>query len=144
MIQKEQLSIGDWITARKWREKPFQLTRINDGNKFFYGKNGDIYFGPFLIEELEQVQITLEILKKNGFKNDFYEEESIADYHKIRLEGYSLKHNIGKIDEYLVTWCNGSINVTTDLHGCVQKDISYIHELQHAMRLCDIKKEIEL
>ena len=143
-MKANELMIGYWVTAKKWREKPFQLTRINDGNKFFYGKNGDIYFGPFLIEELEPVPITLEILKKNGFKNDFYEEESIADYHKIRLEGYSIKHNIGKIGGYLITWCNGSVNVTTELHGCVQKDISYVHELQNAMRLCEIEYEIAL
>lgn len=95
-------------------------------------------------DELSPIPITPEILEKNGFKNDFYEEESVADYHTIRLEGYSLKHKIGKIDGYLVTWCNGGVNVTTDLHGCVQKDISYVHELQHALKLCKIDKEITL
>ena len=95
-------------------------------------------------DEIVGIPITAEILEKNGFENDFYEEESIADYHAIRLEGYSLKHNIGEIDGYLITWCNGGINVTTDFHGCVQKDVSYIHELQHALRLCGIEKEIEL
>lgn len=92
----------------------------------------------------EPIPLTSEILEKNGFENDFYEEESIADYHTIRLEGYSLKYNIGEIDGYLVTWCNGSINVTTDMHGCVQKDISYVHELQHCLKLVGISKGIVL
>ena len=48
------------------------------------------------------------------------------------------------MDGYLVTWCNGGLNVTTDLHGCVQKDISYVHELQHALKICEIDKEIVL
>lgn len=140
MIQKEQLSIGDWITARKWREKPFQLTRINDGNKFFYGKNGDIYFGPFLIEELEPIQITLEILKKNGFKNDFYEEESIADYHKIRLEGYSLRGKVDGWDNFLITSCNGNIDVVTDFHGEFRGELQFVHELQRALRCCKLNE----
>lgn len=92
----------------------------------------------------EPIPLTPEILEKNGFENDFYEEESVAEYHTIRLEGYSLKHNIGDIDGYLVTWCNGALNVTTDFHGCVQKEIAYVHELQHALRLCGIEKEITI
>jgi hypothetical protein len=104
----------------------------------------DQFEGGIWCEYLEPIPLTAEILEKNGWENDFYEEEWVADYHTIRLEGYSLRDNIGELDEYLVTWCNGGINVTTDNHGCVQKDISYIHELQHALRLCGIEKEIEL
>ena len=134
------LMFGDWVTAIK---KPFRLIRISKA--FCYGKTASgAVVGPFFFEEIKPIPITPEILEKNGFKNDFYEEESVADYHTIRLEGYSLKHKIGKIDGYLVTWCNGGANVTTDLHGCVQKDISYIHELQHALKLCGIEKEITL
>ena len=125
--------IGDWVNLSKggWSENR-QVELI------------DIEMIAESVYLAEPLPITLEILEKNGFENDFYEEESVADYHTIRLEGYSLRHNIGEADGYLVTWCNGGINVTTDLNGCVQKDISYVHELQHALRLCGIEKEIEL
>ena len=33
-----ELTIGNWVTGKKWRENPFQITRINDGGKFVYGK----------------------------------------------------------------------------------------------------------
>jgi len=136
------LMIGDWVRVPRLNKngKVYRIDRANGvGNGFIAVLRGD-----FHEDDIEPVLLTPEILKKNGFENDFYEEESIADYHTIRLEGYSLKHNIGEIDGYLVTWCNGSINVTTDVHCCVQKDISYVHELQHALRLCGIEKEIEL
>lgn len=135
MISAKDLMIGDWV---KSRGKIEQVTSVYDG--FIctdsFENSHDCYFDP--------IPITTEILEKNGFENDFYEEESVADYHTIRLEGYSLRHNIGEADGYLVTWCNGGINVTTDVNGCVQKDISYVHELQHALRLCGISKNIEL
>lgn len=132
-MTSKDLMIGDWVNLSKggWSENR-QVELI------------DIEMIAESVYLAEPLPITLEILEKNGFENDFYEEESVADYHTIRLEGYSLRHNIGEADGYLVTWCNGGINVTTDLNGCVQKDISYVHELQHALRLCGIEKEIEL
>lgn len=145
MKANEFMIVGDWVINKKWIEKPFKITRINDSGKYYYGiTEEDSQVGPFLVEELEPILLTAEILEKNRFENDFYEEESIADYHTIRLEGYSLKHNIGKIDGYLVTWCNGSLNVTTDFHGCVQKEITYVHELQHCFKLVGVEKDIVL
>lgn len=110
---------------------------------FFFVNDGDARWN-YSPESFEPIPLTAEILEKNGFENDFYEEESVVDYHTIRLKGYSLKHNIGDINGYLVTWCNGALNVTTDFHGCVQKEIAYVHELQHALRLCGIDKEITI
>ena len=153
-MKANELMIGDWveftskygygtgqiaaIEPREGAAEPTTFSIIKnkqDGSHFYVGVSKNC---------VRPIPLTAEILEKNGFKNDFYEEESVADYHTIRLEGYSLRHNIGEVDGYLVTWCNGGINVTTDFHGCVQKDIPYVHELQHALRLCGIEKEIEL
>lgn len=134
-MKAEDLMIGDWVKSRGEIE---QVTSVYDG--FIctdsFEDSHDYYFEP--------IPLTPEILEKNGFENDFYEEESVVDYHTIRLKGYSLKHNIGDINGYLVTWCNGALNVTTDFHGCVQKEIAYVHELQHCLKLVGIKKDIEL
>lgn len=138
-MEANGLMIGDWV----------YYSHTEDGiapyKEVICIKAEDLCCDACIIEtHYEPISLTPEILEKNGFENDFYEEESIADYHTIRLEGYSLKHNIGEIDGYLVTWCNGRINITTDFNGCLQKDISYIHQLQHALRLCGIDKEIVL
>lgn len=151
-LKATNLMIGDWLYAiddngetHPCRVNNLEYDYTNKRDEFsldFYGTG----FKPVcpVAFKVEPIPITPEILKQNGFKNDFYEEESVADYHTIRLEGYSLKHKIGRIDGYLVTWCNGGANVTTDLRGCIQKDISYVHELQHALKLCKIDKEITL
>lgn len=88
---------------------------------------------------LKGIPLTPEILEKNGFENDFYHDESVADYHFVRLEGYSYRE-----DFILVTWCNGELNVVNDLIGEVKIHCENIHELQHALRLCGIDKEIEI
>lgn len=145
-MKANELMIGDWVLTLEstHKEKVYaQIWAIEEGQTSILVKIDNCNW--FVdIEWIEPIPLTEEILKKNGFENDFYEEESVADYHTIRLEGYSLRHNIGEADGYLVTWCNGGINVTTDVNGCVQKDISYVHELQHALRLCGIEHEITL
>ena len=68
---------------------------------------------------LDPIPLTPDIFEKNGFKDIDKEEH---------CEGYD------------IYWTNGdgySINVQ-DLH------LHYVHELQHALRLCGIDKEIVL
>lgn len=135
MLQKEQLSLGDWVMARKCCEKPFQLTRINEDNKFFYGKMGNICVGPFLIEELESIPLTPEVLEKNGFiftKND--NAESVWNGWWI-YKGLELA---AACPDKEGNWpC--FINIYDSNIKC-----EYVHQLQHALRLCGIEKEIEL
>lgn len=140
-MKANELMIEDWVTSKKWRENPFQLTRINDDGKYYYGITAKGYYvGPFLIKELEPIPITIEILEKNGFKNDFYEEESVADYHKIRLEGYSLRGKVDGWDNFLITSCNGNIDVVTDFHGEFRGELQFVHELQRALRCCKLNE----
>lgn len=120
-MKTDELSIGDWlqdnycyahnvkiaaISKRSIREEKFEVWR------------------PFKF--LTPIQITPEILEKNGFtkSNVFvewkYEEEGIYilwkpfPFLKIETE-----------------------NVQLNLSGC-----EYVHELQHALRLCGIEKDI--
>lgn len=94
------------------------------------------------IVDIQPIELTPEILEKNGFENDFYEDESVADYVKVRNEGYSLHSTAHEWDAALITWCNGHVNVVTDFSGEYRGEIEYVHELQHALRLCGIDKEI--
>lgn len=120
-MKTDELSIGDWlqdnyctahnvkiaaISKRSIREEKFEVWR------------------PFRF--LTPIQITPEILEKNGFTKSKtfvewkYEEEGIYilwkpfPFLKIETE-----------------------NVQLNLSGC-----EYVHELQHALRLCGIEKDI--
>ena len=73
--------------------------------------------GGIWCDYLDPIPLTPEILEKNGFK-DIDKEDN--------CDGY---------DIYWTTGDGFSIN-TQDLH------LHYVHELQHALRLCGIEKEI--
>ena len=89
------------------------------------------------------IPITPEILEKIGFVNDYYEEGCVADYGYIKHDGYTLTYKNEEVDA-IITWCNGCVSITTEHGDDVQITIKYLHELQHAFKLCRIKKEIEL
>ena len=133
-MKAEDLMIGDWILCDG---KPYQIAEI--GGMVCLDADEEL-FASF--EDIEPISLTSEILEKNGFENDFYEDVSVADYHSIRVEGYSLKGKVDGWDDFLIDFCNGSVNVVTDFHGEFRGEIGYVHTFQHALKLCGIEKEI--
>lgn len=139
MINIKELSVGNWVKF------PYGIDKIDElcmwANYAAPATNRPVH-----VLRLEPIEITPEILEKNGFSNDFYVDEAIADYHSVRLEGYSL--HIKELqqggDDALVTYCNGSVNIATELNGEINKEIHFVHQLQNALTLCGINKNIEL
>lgn len=88
--------------------------------------------GGVWLDYLDPIPITPEILVKNGFKQDplnghifiFHEKSGEVIYYE-----YGPKYGL-TIDNQLAT--------IQDLK------IKYVHELQHALRLCEIEKKINL
>lgn len=75
----------------------------------------------FRAYEFEPIPLTEEILKANGFR--------LIGFHKldfVRDEGGFASYN-------RVTHC-----VSVGCDGSVKKNIGYVHELQHALRLCGL------
>lgn len=136
MIRAEDLMIGDWILCDG---KPYQIAEI--GGMVCLDADEEL-FASF--EDIEPIPLTPEILLKNGFENDFYEDVSVADYHSIRVEGYSLKGKVDGWDDFLITFCNGGVDVVTDFHGEFRGEIYYVHTFQHALKLCGINLEIKI
>lgn len=151
-MKPEELMIGDIVNVHRcecvadggqfqeWDEygKVVSITEYYITIKYIGGEE-DYGFEDVYGEDINPIPLTPEIFEKNGFENDFYHDESVADYHFVRLEGYSYRE-----DFILVTWCNGELNVVNDLIGEVKIHCENIHELQHALRLCGIDKEIEI
>ena len=99
------------------------------------------------------IPITQEFLEKNGFVKDKEEDTLGTTYHILIPTGYEANSYTIQITLYTEPICgvsvllkiwgrippyNGGIN---DIHLCGAK---YVHELQHALRLCGIDKEIDL
>jgi len=103
-------------------------------------------------EFLEPIPLTAEILEKNGFIKDSGEDERVCvRYHLVVPTGFERKSFTIQVNLYKEPICgvstlvkcwggvpphNGGIN---DIHLC---SANYVHQLQHALRLCGIEKEI--
>jgi len=88
------------------------------------------------IEKVEPIPITPEILKKNGFVFNGYKYDlRVGNYEMWAIfeEPYSQgRHCLQIYNEYR--------DIPIKYHNLFK----YVHQLQHAMRLCGIKKEIIL
>lgn len=129
-MEATELMIGDWVLHDG---EPYKIRQLG-----IYGttRDGDDYpavcvgkpKGIGLIAEISEITpipLTAEILEKNGFEECRIKE---IEYFGWRLnEDFSLELNA--VDT--LTW-----NDDVAIH--------YVHQLQHALRLCGIDKEIIL
>lgn len=149
MFKCTDLMIGDFVY------KPNSI----DNTKMIIGKveADDFYYGR--TQTFKGIPLTKEILDKNGFvwDDDFVDDENFET---------AFINNLDTIDcyEIVIGWRDSYDNGASDafnqvswdecwkLHCmCCLKSFDieysekiYIHELQHVLKLCDIKKEIKL
>ena len=136
MVKANELMIGDYIFRPSCYDKVVEI-RTN-------GIIGtDSLRGLIGFNQLDPIPITPEILEKNGFR---LEEEN--DLHKkyIALDKlciivfYFYKETIYGVSTLLD--CERDFVGGLDrIHKC---NLLYVHELQQAMRLCKINRNIEL
>ncbi len=126
----EELMVGDWVRVIPYK-KNGRIYRIDDT----YGKGNEyvgVIDGDFDIGLLEPIPLTPEILEKNGFV-------------KQGFPGWEIY-----TEDFLILWRNDypdvlEIRSLNAAYGSFRRShISYVHELQHALRLCRINKTIEL
>lgn len=154
-MKPTDLQIGDWV---KWKDRYVQIAAIS-GIVYSFG-HIDVelaHCGDGLIERhdlksISPIPLTPEILKNNGFKE--YEE----DYHN---EYVCEMWDETSYYEIVISWRDSFDNGALDAFNHVQWDEGwklviesegsynkgwcktiYLHELQDALRLCKINKEI--
>lgn len=124
-MKAEDLMVGDWYWwEAEGKKYPLQVTKDT-----FKLSDEDI-------SNFQPIPLTTEILEKNGFRDTSFEchkkqhyivdtSEHILHYH-TNLNSFS----IYKKEEVLCCF--------------LQNNVQYVHELQHALKLCGINKEITL
>ena len=129
------LMVGDWFKAVDYNS-PFRITAIyNDVVQTQADYQSEIdgnWYSEAEIKDLVPIELTEEILVKNGFEcernvgyifDDYEGNEVIYDDYNNRLKILQ-NHDVSFNREYFSKVC--------------------VHHLQHALRLCEIRKEIEL
>ena len=125
-MKADELMIGDWVLDKAVSDKPVQIEQINEQNVHYKCGKGYMSVG---VELLEPIPLTEERLLANGF----YCERNI---------GYV--YDDGEYEVVVDLWNHGyrilhDRDVVMNIHCVI--DV-FVHELQHALRLCDVDKDI--
>lgn len=141
-MKATELMIGDWVSINDVDcPNPMQIDGIEKKHGSYYAHfRGQVSVD---VDQLHSIPITESVLMDNGFTYDYDEEICVADGMFISVKGYTLKGQVCDGDCFLIDYCNGGVRVTTE-DSEVKKRMNYVHELQHALRLCGVDKEIEL
>lgn len=128
-IRQQDLSIGDWVDAGGEPAKIIQLGIV--GRTKAKGLSGQMY--DFLTPSaIKPIPITSEILKSNGWDEDDY--DTCTDY---ITDDTLIMYNKERKD-WKACIMNGSPVIR------VKVFFTYVHELQHALRLAGLDKDIRL
>ena len=113
-MKSEDLMLNDWVLTKEG--EPAQVYQIYNGIVALTAPSPNLYN----VECLQPIKITPELLEKNGFSENYREDDlsyaqSCGDVIGIHILGKG-----GIMDEMY---------------------FKYVHELQHAFRLLNIEKE---
>jgi len=149
-MKANDLMIGDWVEIN---DIPKQIKFIDDciNHKIIaHGVNKDgktiAYVGK-LNEEIKPIPLTPEILEKNGFERDAFTNLSPDFFYEDDACSISINLN-STCDKCKSIWVkNRNLRITASIEESrhsLQKKPLLLHQLQHALRLCGIEKEIIL
>ena len=130
-MKAEDLMIGDWVKCTDPKCEGHQVDLIDLANEEV-GLDGKIDN----FENIIPIPLTTDILEKNGFEVSseharYYFKEEDEKYEFVLRKMYYI--NNPKVQK---GWAFYAFNVLTL--------VDYVHELQHALKLCRIEKEIIL
>ena len=139
-MKPKELMIGDWVNflidieggntdydPKVAQYQPMKIVSLSS----WHNNDGEVESAEGVINDIDQVKpipLTDEILVKSGFRK---QNNSSG---VIKLDTYWLGEEFGfRIHSF-----------ETDYYQFGLAKIRYVHELQHALRLCGINKEIKL
>lgn len=134
-MKANELMIGDWVYRMDFKipvpSKIIGMEVINYDKMEYvvdvFNKNG--YNVQLYLNEVQPIPLTPEILEKNGF------EEYDGLYRLDIAEGVFVNADFKSKEPFV------------SIHNTCYRAIpicKYVHQLQHALRLCGIEKEITI
>ena len=132
-MRANELMIGDWIYDNYHQAK----ARVNTLTRALLWaaveeKDGSYDDKQLRYEDVQPIPLTTEILERNGFERTGSTYIMADDYYDITVHEVS-----DSIWEVIYTNCEMSL-------GSQQMYVCNVHQLQHALRMCDEEIEIRL
>ena len=108
----------------------------------YIGREEDYDFEDVNGEDINPIPLTPEILENNGFTGGEYKSYT-GDVWYLKEEGFR-KIGLTMSRKESTLWGEKIKPLSPDSigHNFAVPNIKYVHELQHALRLCGINKEI--
>jgi len=131
-MELNELMIGDWVS---YKGTPHKINGIEDNHLYLKNSNGSVIMA--LPDEITPVQITKEILVKNGF------QFTICREYRYKNDLVDVTLCTPKPGMFWIAIKNGESTNTTDFHY-LESYISYVHEFQHGLHTCKLDKSIEI
>lgn len=134
-IKISDLSVGDWvryIRKRKKNDDYFQVAHIFRGEKeWLVGRKNDDIFGShsLRLKDVEPIPLTPEILEKIGFVEMW--DDFVVTHNGFYINIEVQENRFG-------------LEVSVAGHIIISCDVEFVHQLQHALRLACVGKEIEV
>ncbi len=128
-MEAKELMIGDWLFYKgQFNAFSFKVEQITKRKVGYHAESNESRMHYIILSECEPIPITPEFLERNGFEKDqsLYYLKSLNKVYLCFIE-YNIVNNCLFINE-----------------GLVPRPINYVHQLQHALKLCGIEKEITI
>lgn len=154
MIDIKDLQIGDFILYHGRIYKVLGIKKDDNGD-YRCLIDDDKHFGLWIkIEDIQPIPFTTEILEKNGIKHKATYTRPYFDYEPTDEELEKAKKNYPfscyENDEFTIKICfypefvnmevnDKNYNIRILMRG---KCCTYVHQLQHCLKLCGIEREI--
>ncbi len=135
-MQAKELMIGDWVNVAEFGIIDQVLNFTPDTAITGHGDT----CGEYEYERLEPIPLTVDILTKNGFvlNKEMSNDEGDAYEFVESQDARAIVHDFESRHTHLFLF---AVNFPMTIERLL---VSHVHELQHALRLCGINKEIEL
>lgn len=122
-MKATEIQVGDRLQYRgRMNAFDFRVEQVTKRKVGYHAEPCEHRMHYLRLHEVEPIPLTAEILERNGFENNYDGDlgyaQSCGDIIGIHIVGKG-----GIMDEMY---------------------FKYVHQLQHALRLCEIEKEIEL
>ena len=133
-MKANELQIGDYVNYRGQIIKVTSLYDKGGSNEVGWSDKESVWVNGRCIEP---IPLTREILEKNGFKDigdDTYQLEEKPCWFWVDFFNH----------QYGCEYDTSTYEYEDDEHRLKLYGIPSVHELQHAMRICGIEKEIIL
>ena len=129
-IRVTDLMVGDWLM---FNGEPCQVRGLHKDDTATFVEYRSLY----CLIDAEPMPLTPEILGKNGFKLEYFTSEC---EHYIGIDDRVALNND---KEYMNSSNEWHVHIDSEDYCTIAScELTYVHELQHILRLCKIYKEI--